>query len=104
MPCKEKNELYIFARFHSREGREEDIAGAMREMLPAVRAEPGCISINVYRSVRDRRLFCLHSRWMDEAAFDLHATLPHTRRFLETVSPLIDHPLDVVRTKPLSEK
>jgi quinol monooxygenase YgiN len=93
--------LYIFARFHAREGMEERIAGAMREMLPPVRAEPGCISIQIFRSIGDRRLFYLHSRWVDEAAFDRHATLLHTQRFIETVEPLIDHPLDVVRTNPL---
>jgi quinol monooxygenase YgiN len=96
-----KHHLYIFARFHAREGLEERVAQAMREMLPPVRAESGCIFIEVFRSVRDAKLFYLHSRWVNEAAFELHATLPHTRRFIETVGPLIDHPLDVVRTKSL---
>lgn len=93
-------ELYIFARFHAREGMEERVAIAMREMLPPVRREAGCISIAVFRSTRDSRLFYLHSRWVDEAAFDLHATLPHTQHFIETVESLIDHPLNVVRTRP----
>jgi quinol monooxygenase YgiN len=39
----------------------------------------------------------IHSRWVDEAAFELHATLPHTLRFLERAEKLIDHPLDVTR-------
>jgi quinol monooxygenase YgiN len=96
-----KSELYVFARFHAREGVEEEIAGAMQEMLPPVRAETGCISIQIFRSIRDGRLFYLHSCWVDEAAFDLHATLLHTQRFIETVAPLIDHPLEVSRTRPL---
>jgi quinol monooxygenase YgiN len=93
--------LYIFARFHAREGMTERIAAAMDEMLPPVRAETGCISINVFRSLRDGRLFYVHSRWLNEAAFELHATLPHTLRFIEMVKPLIDHPPDVVRAMPL---
>jgi len=100
-PSTGEVELYIFARFHAREGMENRVAAAMGEMLPPVRAEPGCISIQVFRSARDGRLFYLHSRWVDEAAFERHATLPHTQRFIETVGPLIDHPLDVVRTNPL---
>ena len=96
-----QSDLYVFARFNARERMEESVAAAMREMLPPVRAEAGCISINVYRSVRGSRLFYLHSRWVDEAAFELHATLPHTQRFIETVAPLIDHPLEVARTTPL---
>jgi quinol monooxygenase YgiN len=93
--------LFIFARFHAQAGEEEKIAAAMREMLPPVRAESGCLGIDVFRSARDPRLFFLHSRWADEAAFELHATLPHTKRFLARVEPLIDHELDVTRTRLL---
>ena len=34
--------------------------------------------------------------------FDVHAGLPHTVRFVETVQPLIDHPLDVTRAHLLA--
>ena len=95
-------ELFIFARFHAREGEQEALAGAMRDMLAPSRAEPGCLSIDVFRSTSDPRLFYLHSRWLSEAAFDIHAELPHTLRFLERVEPLIDHPLDVTRARPIA--
>jgi quinol monooxygenase YgiN len=92
-------ELFIFVRVHARAGEEEKIAAAMREMLPPVRAESGCLGIDVFRATRNPRLFFIHSRWADEAAFDRHATLPHTERFLARVAPLIDHELDVTRTR-----
>jgi quinol monooxygenase YgiN len=57
-----------------------------------------CRSIHAFRSLRDARLFYIHSRWEDERAFERHATLPHTRRFIERVETLVDHPLDVART------
>jgi len=37
----------------------------------------------------------------DEAAFDLHAKLPQTVRFVTQVRTLIDHPMDVNRTHAL---
>jgi quinol monooxygenase YgiN len=49
------------------------------------------------------KLFYIHSRWKDEAAFDNHAQSPHTARFTETVKSLIDHPLEVTRTLPLTQ-
>jgi quinol monooxygenase YgiN len=94
-------ELYIFGRFHAREGQEEAVAAALREVVPPSREEPGCLGIGAYRSTRDPRLFHVHSRWRDEAAFEIHAGLPHTVRFLERVERLIDHPLDVTRSLPL---
>ena len=95
----ESNRLYIFARFHAQAGREQDVAEALREEVPLARAEAGCLSIHAFRATRDLQLFFIHSCWRDEAAFELHATLPHTTRFLERVSAAIDHPLDVTRTR-----
>jgi quinol monooxygenase YgiN len=46
-------------------------------------------------------LFYIHTSWIDEAAFGQHAALPHTVRFIERVQPLIDHPLDVTRARPI---
>jgi len=92
-------EIYIFARFYARPGMEDAVAQALLEVAGPSREEPGCISLQDFQSIRDPRLFFVHSHWKDEAAFELHAELPHTVRFLERVEPLIDHPLDVSRTK-----
>jgi quinol monooxygenase YgiN len=92
-------QLYIFARFHAKLGDENAVEGALREVVPPTRAEAGCVSLNTFRSTLDPQLFYLHSRWVDEAAFDLHATLPHTVKFIETVRPLIDHEFDLTRAR-----
>ncbi len=92
-------ELFIVARFHARAGQESAVEAALREVSGPSRAEPGCLGFQVFRSTRDSRLFYIHSRWMDEAAFDFHAGLPHTIRFIDRVEQLIDHPLDVTRAE-----
>jgi quinol monooxygenase YgiN len=95
-------ELVIFARFHARPGQEDVLARALRDVVPPSRAEPGCLAISAYRSVRDPLLFWIHSRWVDEAAFDRHAELPHTTRFIATAAEVIDHPLDITRATAFS--
>jgi quinol monooxygenase YgiN len=75
-------ELFIFARFDARPGNENAVAEALLDVLPPSRREPGCLGIHAFRSVRDPRLFYIHSRWSDEAAFEHHAGLSHTVRFL----------------------
>jgi quinol monooxygenase YgiN len=77
------------------------VAAALAEVVPPTRAEAGCLAIEAFRSIQDLDLFFIHSRWADEAAFDAHAALAHTVRFLETVAPLIEHALDVNRTRAL---
>jgi len=80
---------------------ESAVVAAIREVIPPSRAEPGCLSIHGFASTRDPRLFYIHSRWIDEAAFDLHATLPHTVGFVARMTPLIDHPFEVTRTRAM---
>ena len=83
-------EQYTFVRLHAREGEESAVE------------EAGCLSFHTFRSMRNRRLFYIHSRWVDEAAFQAHAGLPHTIRFIQCVEPLIDNPLDVTRAQRIS--
>jgi len=94
-------ELFIFARFHAREGEAEAVAAALREVAGPTSRESGCIAVEAFRSTQDPRLFYIHSRWIDEAAFDAHGGMPHTVRFLKQVEPLLDHPFDAARTRPL---
>jgi quinol monooxygenase YgiN len=92
-------ELYFFARFHAHKGKEVEAEKELLEVLAPSREEPGCLGIHAFRSVRDPRLFYIHSRWKNEEAFESHANMPHTVRFLERIEPLIDHPFDPARTE-----
>lgn len=95
-------ELVIFARFHAREGKEAAVAAALHAEVGASRADLGCLQHAAYRATRDSRLFWIHSRWIDDAAFETHCELPHTRRFVELVQLLIDHPFDATRTHAIA--
>jgi quinol monooxygenase YgiN len=95
------SEMFFFARFHARPGNERAVADALLDVLAPSREEPGCLSIHAFRSIHDPRLFYIHSRWKDAAAFDVHADLAHTVEFIERVEPLIDHPLELTRAEKI---
>jgi quinol monooxygenase YgiN len=95
-------ELFIFARFHVRAGEEAAAEVALREVSGPTRREPGCLSAHYHRSIRDPRLFYVHSRWKDDEAFERHSELPHTVRFIERMDQLIDQPREVSRTRPIA--
>ena len=94
-------ELFLFARFHARAGVEEQLRRAIVEVQAPTRAEAGCLKYQAFRSVRDPAEFYVHSHWRDQAAFDLHASLPHTVQFVAQVEQLVDHPLAVSLTERL---
>ena len=46
------------------------------------------MSYGAFRSMRDPNEFYIHTRWKNMAAFERHAELPHTVRFVESVESL----------------
>jgi len=93
--------MFFFARFHCAAGNEQQMVHALNTVVAASRNEAGCVSIAAFRAIDDSRLFFIHSVWHDAAAFELHASLPHTRLFLNTVDPLLDQPRQTTRTTQL---
>ena len=92
-------EQYSFVRLHARVGEEPAVLEALLEVAAPTREEAGCLSFHVFRSMRDRQLFFIHSHWVDAEAFQKHAELPHTLKFLKRVDVLLDQPRDVARTE-----
>src|SRR3954447_3990945 len=91
-------ELAIIGEFRALPGSEREVEVATRRAVSQTRREPDCLAIHAFKSNRDAALFYVHSRWTDEAAFEAHARLPHTRQFIETVEPLITtHKVEVAR-------
>ena len=63
------------------------------------RAEPGCLGLSIFESLHEPATFAIHSEWVDEAAFDLHAQLPHTVQFLAAAGKLLGRPVQGLRTR-----
>jgi quinol monooxygenase YgiN len=100
-PSAEGTGIFVFARLHARPGKREEVRQAMFEVQGPTREEPGCLSYGGFHSIRDPDEFYVHTRWRDLAAFERHAELPHTVRFVQSVEPLLDHPFKVTLAEQL---
>ena len=59
------------------------------ELRDASRAELGCITFDVSRSIEDGGVFVLYEEWNDQAALDFHYATEHfTRLGLNGIRPL----------------
>jgi quinol monooxygenase YgiN len=94
-------EVFVFARLHALPGRRQEVQQAMLEVQGPTREEPGCLSYGAFHSIGDPDEYYIHSCWKDAAAFERHAELPHTLRFLASVEALLDPPLKVSLTERL---
>lgn len=94
--------FHFIVRFEPLPGKEIEFREAMRRNIEPSRAEPGCLSIHAFESVREPLVFAIVSEWVDEAAFELHAQLPHTLRFLAAAEQLLSHPVKGLRTRQIA--
>ena len=94
--------LHVIIRFEPLPGKAAEFRDELLRVNGPSRAEPGCLAIDVFESIREPYVFAVHSEWVDEAAFELHATLPHTRQFLETAETLLTHPVQGLRLRPIA--
>jgi quinol monooxygenase YgiN len=94
--------VHFIVRFEPRQGREMEFRQELLRVVPPTQAEAGCLAIRVYESLREPFLFAIHSEWVDEAAFELHAQLPHTVRFLGAAKELLTHPVQGLRSREMA--
>ena len=85
--------VHFLVRFEPQPGKHSDFREELLRVVETSRAEIGCVAIHVFESLREPFVFAIHSEWVDEAAFELHATLPHTVRFLAAAEKLLTHPV-----------
>jgi (4S)-4-hydroxy-5-phosphonooxypentane-2,3-dione isomerase len=75
--------MYVVnAQLVARPGQEEVVADAMRAMVPASRAEAGCLMYLAHRSLDDPRRFMFYEQYVDEAAFQAHTQTEHYQRWV----------------------
>src|SRR5262245_4550902 len=91
--------FHFFVRFEPKPGKAEAFREELQRVSEPSRSEPGCIALNVFESLREPTLFAIYSEWVDEAAFELHAGLPHTVRFLAAAGDLLTHSVEGLRTR-----
>ena len=93
--------MHFVVRFEPQRGKEMAFREELLRVVGPTRAEIGCVAFHVFESLRAPSLFAIHSEWTDEAAFDFHAQLPHTVRFLAAAKELLTHPVQGLRSREI---
>ena len=91
--------FHFIVRFEPLPGKEAAFRDELLRVNEPSRAEAGCLRIDVFESLREPFVFAIHSEWVDEASFELHAGLPHTVRFLAAAETLLTHPVQGLRLR-----
>lgn len=91
--------IHVFVRFEPQPGKDVEFREELLRVIEPSRAEAGCVAMHAFESLREPSVFAIHSEWLDEAAFNLHAQLPDTVRFIAAAEKLLTHPVEGLRTQ-----
>jgi quinol monooxygenase YgiN len=94
--------MHFFVRLEPHPGKASEFREELLRVVESSRAEAGCLSMRLFESLHEPFQFAIHSEWRDEAAFELHARLPHTVRFLAAARELLTHPVEGFRGRELA--
>ena len=94
--------FHFLVRFEPLPGKADEFRDLLEQIIPLTRGETGCLALHAFESVREPRLFAIHSEWTDEAAFNLHAEMPHTVRFVQAAEKLLSHHIEGLRLNEIA--
>jgi quinol monooxygenase YgiN len=81
----------VIARWSAKAGEEGAAAAVLSKLIPATRAEPGCLIYQAHRDPDDPRVFLLYEQYADEDAFQAHTESAHFRRYvLDEAAPHLE--------------
>jgi quinol monooxygenase YgiN len=78
---------------------EEKARVLLQQMNTETQKEPGLISFTILRETQRPNHFTILEMWKSEAAFSMHLSAPHTRKFRDDLQPLIGSPYDTLVTR-----
>jgi quinol monooxygenase YgiN/uncharacterized damage-inducible protein DinB len=90
-------------RFEPLPGKTEAFRKELLRVCKCTGTEPSCLGIDAFESVRKPFSFAIHSEWASETAFEHHAKLPHTRRFLRSAGNCLTHPIQGLRLRRIED-
>ena len=79
-----RNEVITAVTFiHGLPGREDDLKRHLLSLAGPTRAEPGCVTYDLYQSPDQAHEFMRHEVWASPDALEAHKTAPHLRASFE---------------------
>jgi quinol monooxygenase YgiN len=87
----------VVATLKARPGQEETLRQELLALIPATRAEAGCLNYDLHRATDNPALFLFHENWTSKADLDAHLAKPHLQNFLAKAADLLAEEPNITR-------
>ena len=71
----------LAVRWTIKDGELDAVLAALRPLVEASRAEPGCETYQAHRDPENPNAIFLYERYVDEAAYQAHADSEHFKKY-----------------------
>lgn len=95
------SELALFAKITPKPQHRAAAETAIRGILGATRAEPGCRRFSLHAGDGADEALYLYEIWDDEAALAAHYAAPYTQAVFEAYRDWLAAPVEIVRLRRL---
>jgi quinol monooxygenase YgiN len=100
--------LTNLAFFQAKKTKSDALGEALRALVAPSRSDPGCVTYDLHRSIKDRNVWLVYENWHSSADLDAHMQSPHLQNFLRTAPELIEGEIDLQQffmiSAPLQQK
>ena len=94
--------LHVVAHATARPGKESSVREAFLALVAPTRAEPGCLSYELFVNRESPADFLFVQEYENDAAFEAHLASSHITEMLPVVLPLLSSPPDIRRYRTIS--
>ena len=81
--------MVVVAILKALEGKEEEMAKALSDIIPKVQEEDGTLVYTLHRDMNDPAKFMFYEKYKDSDALMVHSTTPHFKELFKTLKSLL---------------
>jgi quinol monooxygenase YgiN len=82
--------IVVVAVMKAKQGKEEEMGNALRDIVPRVASEEGTLTYILNRAKKDPQTFLMYEKYRDKDALNFHSTTPYFAELFEKIAPLLD--------------
>lgn len=87
--------IYMFAKFHAKPGRRDEVHERLQEMVLLTNKEPGCVFYHLHVDREVSEIFYFMECWEDQKALDFHMQTPYVEAILRDSQSLTVDGIDI---------
>jgi quinol monooxygenase YgiN len=91
------NQVQLVAVLTAKTGQEAQLRRALHDIIPMVKAEPGCIEYAMHVDRQDQSRIVMFEIWADQAALDAHGAAPAFQSLAARFGELLAEPPSLTR-------